>query len=471
MKRFIITLLCLLVVSAAGFWFISFPSCDGSIAAEGGEYDLRGAELEKSTHLLNGEWEFYFGHLYAPEDFADGEPEGKTLLSVPQMWSAGGYPATGFATYRLTLKTDEDELLLRIPEIYSASALYINGEKVFTAGEVSRSAAGSVFGARNAFESVGGAGGGAEIVVQVSNYHWESGGLGQEFEIGKPDVLLRDALTRRVLLSIVIGGLLMMGLYHFMLFFSRRKDRVYFIFGLLCTMIAVRFWLETNSLAELLLPGGMDIVLARVYLSFFYLSAMFITIFTHTVFGLSYGGWIRKSVYALALGLPLAAAWFVPFTAVSPTISIMTLIPLLMCAVIAVRKKELRRDPFGALYLLSLIIFIVWAPLTKIVFGDIYFVPAVASNLFLVLTQCAMLAVNYAGAHRKAEELAAETAFYRRMSHDLRTPLTVVSTNIQTAQRRPEEAGKLLTDSQAEIMKMSDMISDALKDGEKGAGE
>jgi len=74
-------------------------------------------------------------------------------------------------------------------------------------------------------------------------------------------------------------------------------------------------------------------------------------------------------------------------------------------------------------------------------------------------------------AKQKAGELAAKTDFYRKMSHDLRTPLTVVSTNIQTAQRRPEEAPALLTHSQDEIMKMAGMISEALQDGDKGVGE
>lgn len=70
--------------------------------------------------------------------------------------------------------------------------------------------------------------------------------------------------------------------------------------------------------------------------------------------------------------------------------------------------------------------------------------------------------------HQKLEKLAEKTDFYRQMSHNLRTPLTIVSTNIQTARRRPEEADELLTKSQAEIMKMAEMIDDALKDGGKG---
>ena len=69
-------------------------------------------------------------------------------------------------------------------------------------------------------------------------------------------------------------------------------------------------------------------------------------------------------------------------------------------------------------------------------------------------------------AKREAEELAAKMDFYHKMSHSLRTPLTIVSTNIQTARRRPQEADELLTKSQAEIMKMADTISDALKDSD-----
>jgi len=68
---------------------------------------------------------------------------------------------------------------------------------------------------------------------------------------------------------------------------------------------------------------------------------------------------------------------------------------------------------------------------------------------------------------REMEELAAQTSFFRKMNHALRTPLTVVSTNIQTARRRPEEADELLTESQSEIMKMAEMIDDALQDSDK----
>jgi signal transduction histidine kinase len=91
-----------------------------------------------------------------------------------------------------------------------------------------------------------------------------------------------------------------------------------------------------------------------------------------------------------------------------------------------------------------------------------------AHNLFLVFLQCIMLSVGYAESKRREEELAARTDFYHRMAHDLLTPLTVVSTNVQVVEKHPEEAGELMRDSQEEIMRMAAMINKALNEGGGG---
>ena len=62
-------------------------------------------------------------------------------------------------------------------------------------------------------------------------------------------------------------------------------------------------------------------------------------------------------------------------------------------------------------------------------------------------------------------ELEAKAEFYHSMAHSLLTPLTRISTNIQTADRKPERAAELLGKSQEEIMRMSEMINAALDDG------
>ncbi len=119
-------------------------------------------------------------------------------------------------------------------------------------------------------------------------------------------------------------------------------------------------------------------------------------------------------------------------------------------------------NAYNLLYLIAITMYIIWYPVQKLAFDDQLFMVGIPSYLFLTLSQCVMLVVSYAEAKRREEELSAQTDFYRKMSHNMRTPLTVVSTNIQTARRRPQEAYALLEDSQAEIMKMASMIDTAL---------
>jgi signal transduction histidine kinase len=71
-------------------------------------------------------------------------------------------------------------------------------------------------------------------------------------------------------------------------------------------------------------------------------------------------------------------------------------------------------------------------------------------------------------AKRKVDELAAKTEFYHRMAHELLTPLTRVSTCVQTARKMPLEADELLTVSQAEIMEMAKIIKNALEERDGG---
>jgi signal transduction histidine kinase len=71
-------------------------------------------------------------------------------------------------------------------------------------------------------------------------------------------------------------------------------------------------------------------------------------------------------------------------------------------------------------------------------------------------------------AKRASEEAAAKNDFYYKMSHALLTPLTKVSTNVQIAKLKPEQSDVLLAKSQTEIMKMAEMINDALAEETEG---
>ncbi|GHU80496.1 hypothetical protein FACS1894191_5900 [Clostridia bacterium] len=112
--------------------------------------------------------------------------------------------------------------------------------------------------------------------------------------------------------------------------------------------------------------------------------------------------------------------------------------------------------------------FIVDMPPKTISFVAVRVFVYAAILLICVLMETAVRYVSEAeAAKRKSEEAEAKSDFYHRMSHDMLTPLTRISTNVQVAKRKPEKAPELLTEAQADIMLIASMVNKALR-GDKG---
>jgi hypothetical protein len=396
------------------------------------------------------------------------------------LWSGAGYPDFGCATYRLTvLLPNAKNLMIHISEVTSASSVWINGTRVYDAGRVALTGGhgtGEIPAKANALLSLpvmpSGADGAVEIVVQTSNHERpNASGLCYNFHVGSDAALTRFLFTRLAILTGIVGAFAAIGLYHAMLYFFQRGPKgeiIYLIFSALCLVTGMRFLVEPNSLMALLLPVGAELwipvsrFLLRIHL-------ILIVMFSLAAFGIRLGK-IMKFVYA-AMFVLVMAAYFTFSTALSYKTALLLNIPNLVTLVLAGRTlsvKLLRERPWSGLYFAALVFFIVWAPLANLVLGHRFFVPVLVSNIFIMLVQCFVLSRDYADVRRRAEELAAKTDFYHRLSHDLLTPLTVVSTNVQVANMYPETDHERLVKSQAEIMKMAAMINRALM-GDRGA--
>lgn len=458
MKRFFMLLFLILAISTALLFGVSMPFAAEGPKAEAGVLDYENTDFSSEVYALDGQWEFYFGSLYTPDDFRQGKPEGGEWITLPGPWTRLGYPRLGYATYRLTIHTSSDRpLLLYVPEIMSSSAIWANGEPLFLAGHVGTSARETTPGVRNDLLAVVPQGGVLELVVQSANYHMNGSGLFYPVLIGRDTVMLHHFFWQRTMVAAGLGGILLIGVYHLFLYAFRRRERLYLTFSLTCLTTVLRLAMESNNLFQYFLRGGIGAVLNRVFLLLFILHSLCICLFMLQVFSIRLSRRMRI-FYTVAFVLPMAAICWrrVPYvTAVGSMF--LVLIPYAMSIVKVVCSKKIGKDPYQLLYLCSLVVFVFFGPLSKTVFEGELFVPGIAPNMFLILSQCIMLSRDYARAHQEVErvnenleqlveqrtaqlhsvntQLAASQAALREMianiSHDLKTPLTVLNNYLE----------------------------------------
>ncbi|WP_300160882.1 sensor histidine kinase [Solidesulfovibrio sp.] len=238
--------------------------------------DLSGwAPTRDGPVALAGEWEFYWDRLLAPEDFTAGLAPPSGYMRFPGFWKGQALdgqplPGEGQATFRLRLApgTDAGPLAVRIVGVSAAYRLWANGKLVAASGVVGESAATetphrSLVLAR--FESDGSP---VELVLQVSNHYYGRGGMQNPLRLGLPEQLEKEHIRIWAFAMFFVGSLLVMTVYHFALYFLRKKDAspLYFGFGCL-VIIGVYVTLDASDwLVELFLPQADPLVVGKIAL-------------------------------------------------------------------------------------------------------------------------------------------------------------------------------------------------------------
>lgn len=251
--------------------FLALPGCRAGQTGTGplakdGVFDLRRELAGGKAVALDGQWEFYWNRLLTPDDFHRGGdvPRMSGFFSLPGTWRGHRLDgeklgSTGQATFRLRLLTGRSSgsLTLRIFDIHEAYRLWADGELIAQSGVPGRSAATERPARTLKLVEIPLRGQSVELVLQVSNYHFRMGGVTEPMLVAPPGPL-EAAQTRSWGISLFFAGcMLVVGVYHLILYYWRRQDVAPLYFGLYC-LLAVGYSVTSNSsgwVVTRLLPG------------------------------------------------------------------------------------------------------------------------------------------------------------------------------------------------------------------------
>ena len=341
---------------------VSFEKRTGELRASAGRMDLSGWDFEKQGIVtLSGEWGFYwtrFLHSQGPLD--KQAPAAERYISVPSAWNGfdngeGGASGHGFATYRLLvhLKPSSRKLALKIPDLFTSYNLYVNGKKMAQGGRPGQDPDSMIPGLAPQLVILDHVGENLVIDLEVSNFHHRLGGAIRAPEIGAAPLLLKDR-TQSLLVSFTIFiVILMMGLYHIIIFFLRPSDRSPLFFGLFCLFVSTRPFLEGDRVVFEFLPNMDWTWLNRlIYLGLYWGIVSFV-LFIRTLFPDDINKRYPRIFVFLAGALSLCVlvfpvSWFSHTMPLFELSALVTGVYLFFCLVTAYRRSR-----EGALVFLS----------------------------------------------------------------------------------------------------------------------
>ncbi|XID90500.1 ATP-binding protein [Paenibacillaceae bacterium WGS1546] len=411
---------------------------------ENGVLDLTDWDfITDGSVYLNGNWEFYWKQLLTDASALQTVGKPAALVQVPGVWNSyeidGRYlPGSGFATYRLTIKLPEQHgsLAIKILSMSTAYRLIANGEVVAANGIVAEDAQESQGQLRPQAVTLPAANGEYELLVQVSNYLYDRGGIWYSLLLGDEDSIDRKraiGIGQDLFLS---GCLFVLGLYHVAIYLLRRLNKSDLYFGIGSLIVSLRAVFTGEIFVVNLFPD-LDIQLSVFieYLTYYW--GMFIFSLVIKEF---YPQEAPKLFIKIHFGLTIlftAIAVFFPMKIYTATINGYHLVVLLSCvyAIGVVIRAAIHRR-VGAWIHIAIISMFILAVIHDMLYNAavIHLIPSQMvpfSILLFVFSQAFISALRYSQAYKTIQEMSDQLLSLDRMkdeflaktSHELKTPL------------------------------------------------
>ncbi|MCW7460562.1 adenylate/guanylate cyclase domain-containing protein [Leptospira limi] len=243
-----------------------------------GTLDLRSFPWKTGKSIkLQGEWKFY------PHTLGELTPDASyTFLPVPSLWNdvplrSNMIDGKGYGTYILDILLPNESQIysLYLPEVRTSFRITAANRVVLSGfpGEDKNTTIPSAQGQSFTFVTKDH----IQIKIEVSNFHHKEGGLPNAPIFGTAETVQNYILAESTMDIALTGALFMFGLYHFILFFYRNKQREAFYFGFFCLVFAFRLPFVGSKTIYAMFPNiPWELVIYIEYASVFVLGILFL---------------------------------------------------------------------------------------------------------------------------------------------------------------------------------------------------
>ena len=288
MKNLKIIVLVLLVVTGIAILLI-YNTIISDDYVKNGAIDLVDTQLSMDGVIsLDGEWEFHSNQLLYPDDFQNQELLVSDYITVPSTWgnlSGGAQTAQrGCGTYRLTVNNVVARKQYGIikKNIRIASRIFVDGKLIMVDGNPAQDETDEIMGNSSHVVTFSPESDSTEIIIQVSNFKYYSGGIVETIRFGFADDVIgentRNIIFESIIFAVVIAIGVMYGILAFLYPYARKKDKA----SVLLPFAVIMFAVVNGSLSERIIQHIFPMITTRALIRIEYaaIALLFISLFS-----------------------------------------------------------------------------------------------------------------------------------------------------------------------------------------------
>ena len=412
---------------------------------------------------LNGEWEFYWNSLYTPAAFDTAVITPTAYAVVPGFWNSvvpalGLFkPAFGYATYRLKVlcPPSGEKLRLKFLTVASAYRLFVNGQQIIAIGKVGTSKATTTPAYQPVIVPVTPVNNELNIVIQVANFNYSTGGLWDFIKLGTEDQISTYRIKNIAQDFFIAGSFFLIGIFYLVIysFFRRRRSPLYF--AVFCLLIGMRPLITGELGIDYITNWNWQLTRHVEFLTL-YLTLPVVSLFSFELFPREFSKRVLRYIVIASIPFVAAALFTSPFIFRYTLRPFQLIMLLTACYGLYVYICAVKNKRIGSVYFLAGFIIFFIAIINDILYTSLIInsVNLLYTGLYiLVICQATTLSKQYFRAFTKIEKLNKKLAQINeelnlkndtinerneqlnelnteldtlvfRTSHDLRSPIT-----------------------------------------------